>query len=77
MTEFHFIEHEGGTLITEDVIYNRLAQLTDERIEAILIRFKRSPKLIELRKVIINNKYNNSLINVSYVQFIKLLQLLL
>lgn len=70
-TIFHLSDRDGGMLVDEKLIYDRLAQLTDARIEYILTRYSNQVKLIALQKVIIGNKSNNNKIMVSYVNFQK------
>lgn len=61
-SEFYIMENYQWLIITEEIIYNKLAQLTDEQIESLLVY---------IEKIVISNKFNNNKIIVSHIQFQK------
>lgn len=69
--QYYFMEQGQTIEITEENIYHRLAELTDKEIEAGIFKLRITPKLKELRKVIIGNKFNDNKIRVSYNKFQK------
>jgi hypothetical protein len=71
--KLHYYIYEGHQklILTEEIVYHKLAQLTDQEIEFALAQITCSTKLRELSMLTIGNKFNDIAIKVSNLKFQK------